>query len=201
MLLLQYSILSPIWVHTVFETLNWAGLSTALYRGEYLMHHETLMNPACNRSSAKQNFRLGDPLKIYNSFLPLTVTYEIFLLCSLGSFGLFVFCFSVQVMNEVVVDRGPSPYLTNLEIFCNGRIMTSVQGDGMSYINILKGLCEVSDILNHCCRCCTTVLGRTYVNACRRASEEVRYWATLHKCQVGVSILAATLSMTTGWLM
>ena len=34
-------------------------------------------------------------------------------------------------MNEVVVDRGPSPYLTNLEIFCNGRIMTSVQGDGM----------------------------------------------------------------------
>jgi len=37
----------------------------------------------------------------------------------------------VQVMNEVVVDRGPSPYLTNLEVFCNGRIMTSVQGDGM----------------------------------------------------------------------
>jgi len=34
-------------------------------------------------------------------------------------------------MNEVVVDRGPSPYLTNLEVFCNGRIMTSVQGDGI----------------------------------------------------------------------
>ena len=33
-------------------------------------------------------------------------------------------------MNDVVVDRGPSPYLTNLEIFCNGRKMTSVQGDG-----------------------------------------------------------------------
>ena len=33
-------------------------------------------------------------------------------------------------MNEVVVDRGPSPYLTNLEFFCNGRLMTSVQGDG-----------------------------------------------------------------------
>ena len=104
MSLLQYSILSPIWVHTVFETLNWAGLITALYRGEYLMHHETLMNlacnrssakmnPACNRSSAKQNFRLGDPLEIYNRFLPLTATYEIFLLCSLGSFGLFFFFF------------------------------------------------------------------------------------------------------------
>ena len=33
-------------------------------------------------------------------------------------------------MNEVVVDRGLSPYLTNLEFYCNGRLMTSVQGDG-----------------------------------------------------------------------
>lgn len=37
----------------------------------------------------------------------------------------------VLVMNEVVVDRGPSPYLTNLEFYCNGRLMTSVQGDGI----------------------------------------------------------------------
>lgn len=36
-------------------------------------------------------------------------------------------------MNEVVVDRGPSPYLTNLEICCNGRIMTNVQGDGICF--------------------------------------------------------------------
>ena len=35
-----------------------------------------------------------------------------------------------QVMNELVVDRGPHPYLCNLELFCNGRFMTSVQGDG-----------------------------------------------------------------------
>ncbi len=40
-------------------------------------------------------------------------------------------------MNELVVDRGPSPYLTNLELFCNGRSMTSVQGDGMlSYVSL-----------------------------------------------------------------
>lgn len=38
---------------------------------------------------------------------------------------------SLQVMNEVVVDRGPSPYLTNLDLCCNGRPMTSVQGDGI----------------------------------------------------------------------
>ncbi len=34
-------------------------------------------------------------------------------------------------MNDLVVDRGPNPYLTNLTIKCNGRIMTNVQGDGM----------------------------------------------------------------------
>ena len=46
-------------------------------------------------------------------------------------FSCFTKSFSLtQVMNDVVVDRGPSPYLTNLELFCNGRIMTSVQGDG-----------------------------------------------------------------------
>ena len=40
-------------------------------------------------------------------------------------------------MNEVVVDRGPSPYLTNLELGCNGRPMTSVQGDGILIIIIM----------------------------------------------------------------
>ena len=33
-------------------------------------------------------------------------------------------------MNEVVIDRGPSPYITNLEVFCNGRMITTVQADG-----------------------------------------------------------------------
>ena len=36
----------------------------------------------------------------------------------------------LQVMNEVVIDRGPSPYITNLEVFCNGRMITTVQADG-----------------------------------------------------------------------
>ena len=38
--------------------------------------------------------------------------------------------FLPQVMNEVVIDRGPSPYITNLEVFCNGRMITTVQADG-----------------------------------------------------------------------
>lgn len=36
-----------------------------------------------------------------------------------------------KVMNDLVVDRGPNPYLSNLIVYCNEREMTSVQGDGM----------------------------------------------------------------------
>jgi len=35
------------------------------------------------------------------------------------------------VMNEVVIDRGPSPFLTNLQCFVGDAFMTSVQGDGV----------------------------------------------------------------------
>ena len=33
-------------------------------------------------------------------------------------------------MNEVVVDRGPSPYLCNLDLYIEHKYITSVQGDG-----------------------------------------------------------------------
>jgi len=39
-------------------------------------------------------------------------------------------CF--QVLNEVVVDRGPSSYLSNVDLYLDGRLITSVQGDGRS---------------------------------------------------------------------
>ncbi|XP_011148633.1 NAD kinase isoform X2 [Harpegnathos saltator] len=35
------------------------------------------------------------------------------------------------VLNEVVVDRGPSPYLSNIDLFIDGKHVTSVQGDGL----------------------------------------------------------------------
>jgi len=35
------------------------------------------------------------------------------------------------VLNEVVLDRGISPYLTNLETYCDGNFVTHVQGDGL----------------------------------------------------------------------
>lgn len=36
-----------------------------------------------------------------------------------------------QVLNEVVIDRGPSPYLCNIDLFLDGKHITSVQGDGL----------------------------------------------------------------------
>nr|XP_054768757.1 NAD kinase-like [Lytechinus pictus] len=39
--------------------------------------------------------------------------------------------FKFQAMNDVVIDRGPSPYLSNLDLFIDGRHVTTVQGDGL----------------------------------------------------------------------
>lgn len=36
-----------------------------------------------------------------------------------------------DVLNEVVVDRGASPYLSNLDCFCDGKLITTVQADGI----------------------------------------------------------------------
>ncbi|KAG7267209.1 hypothetical protein CRUP_003208, partial [Coryphaenoides rupestris] len=38
----------------------------------------------------------------------------------------------LQVLNEVVVDRGPSSYLSNVDLYLDGRLITSVQGDAAS---------------------------------------------------------------------
>ena len=37
----------------------------------------------------------------------------------------------IIVMNEVVIDRGMSPFLTNIECYCDGVFVTAVQGDGI----------------------------------------------------------------------
>jgi NAD+ kinase len=38
---------------------------------------------------------------------------------------------NILVLNEVVIDRGPSPYLSNIDLFLDGKHITSVQGDGL----------------------------------------------------------------------
>ncbi|XP_039158717.1 NAD(H) kinase 1 [Eucalyptus grandis] len=37
----------------------------------------------------------------------------------------------IFVLNEVTIDRGQSPYLTNLKCYCDDKYVTSVQGDGL----------------------------------------------------------------------
>ncbi|XP_049288924.1 NAD kinase-like isoform X4 [Anopheles funestus] len=39
--------------------------------------------------------------------------------------------FYFQVLNEVVIDRGLSSYLSNIDLFLDGKHITSVQGDGL----------------------------------------------------------------------
>lgn len=42
------------------------------------------------------------------------------------------------MLNEVVIDRGPSPYLSNIDLFLDGKHITSVQGDGESLVMSLS---------------------------------------------------------------
>ena len=37
---------------------------------------------------------------------------------------------NLLVLNEVVIDRGPSSYLSNIDLYLDGKRITSVQGDG-----------------------------------------------------------------------
>lgn len=38
---------------------------------------------------------------------------------------------NIVILNEVVIDRGPSPYLSNLDLYMDNKLVTSVQGDGL----------------------------------------------------------------------
>ena len=36
-----------------------------------------------------------------------------------------------HALNEAVIDRGPSPYLSALDVACDSQYLTTVQGDGV----------------------------------------------------------------------
>ncbi|XP_075211036.1 NAD kinase-like isoform X2 [Lycorma delicatula] len=38
---------------------------------------------------------------------------------------------SILVLNDIVIDRGPSPYLSNINLYFDNKYITSVQGDGL----------------------------------------------------------------------
>lgn len=46
---------------------------------------------------------------------------------------------SYLVLNEVVIDRGPSPYLSNIDLYLDGKHITSVQGDGNAFALNVRG--------------------------------------------------------------
>mmetsp|Transcript_8307 Transcript_8307/g.19161 ORF Transcript_8307/g.19161 Transcript_8307/m.19161 type:complete len:251 (+) Transcript_8307:3-755(+) len=37
----------------------------------------------------------------------------------------------LYALNDMVLDRGPSPFLTSVECYCNERLITLIQGDGL----------------------------------------------------------------------
>ena len=41
--------------------------------------------------------------------------------------------YSHLALNEVVIDRGPNSYLSNLDLYVNNRFITKVQGDGKTF--------------------------------------------------------------------
>ncbi|KAL6060990.1 NAD kinase 2, chloroplastic [Balamuthia mandrillaris] len=53
------------------------------------------------------------------------------LVCSIFRRGSSIPESRVRVLNEVVITRGNSPYLTNLECYCDGSSITTVQADGI----------------------------------------------------------------------
>lgn len=59
------------------------------------------------------------------------ITLRMRLLCDIYRNGEQVPCESVEVLNEVVVDRGSSPFLSKVECWERGRLITRVQADGV----------------------------------------------------------------------
>ncbi|PLW38796.1 hypothetical protein PCASD_12573 [Puccinia coronata f. sp. avenae] len=48
------------------------------------------------------------------------------------SFVLALIPWSLQVLNKLIFDRGPSPYMSLLRLFGNDHQMTAVQADGLA---------------------------------------------------------------------
>jgi NAD kinase len=60
---------------------------------------------------------------------PLLITLRMRLLCSIWRIG--KRAVSHVVLNEAVIDRGPSPFLSMIEMECDNQHFTTVQGDGI----------------------------------------------------------------------
>lgn len=57
------------------------------------------------------------------------LTLRMRLQCTIRRRG--VACGTYHVLNEAVIDRGPSPFLCNLDIYCDDQFLTTAQADGI----------------------------------------------------------------------
>jgi len=60
---------------------------------------------------------------------PVLLTLRMKLECTLWKGD--TFAGTYHVLNEVVIDRGPSPFLSMIDLECDGQYLTTVQGDGI----------------------------------------------------------------------
>lgn len=53
------------------------------------------------------------------------------LCCTVHSSNAGVSSFTYQALNDLVIDRGPSPYMSQLDLFVDEEPLTTVQADGL----------------------------------------------------------------------
>ncbi len=56
----------------------------------------------------------------------------------------------LQVLNELVMDRGMSPFLTSLDFFCDDNYVTNVQARARTHTSALKPVKILCAHLQHC---------------------------------------------------
>ena len=64
------------------------------------------------------------------------VSLRMRLLCEIYKNGSDTPYCAYECLNEIVVDRGASPYLTNIECFENGRLITRVPSDRLLHLRL-----------------------------------------------------------------
>lgn len=87
-------------------------------------------------SSLLQSIGRGKPVVNIQGGVPITLRMR--LECTLvkakdkiGSGGTGEFTKKITVLNELLVDRGPSPYLSQIEAYDRGELITTIQADGV----------------------------------------------------------------------
>ena len=63
--------------------------------------------------------------------ITLSISHQILSNTSLIIKNLKIYLGSFHILNEIVIDRGPSPFLAVIDLECDQQYLTTVQGDGI----------------------------------------------------------------------